>query len=279
MSALNFPLRLPWSTRLLDCGDGDALHVATYGLDRPRVLVCVPGLCDTCESFDLLAAALPPTYGVVAVDALGHGRSSKQRGHSGPARQSAALQQGLDALGVQPFALVGHSYGGVIAQQFADDCPDVPAVALLGTVDTMVGHPAAEGFAALAAALTGETVPDELFAMAGDSFHVAPDAATLSPYVAAMRLTPAYVIREVIEEVLHYDLSAAHGRWCPRVLVVGAENDKVIGDTGTAGLARALPEAEVIRIPATSHAMHWERPELVAAALAEFLDRVPNDLS
>jgi pimeloyl-ACP methyl ester carboxylesterase len=145
---------------------------------------------------------------------------------------------------------------------------------LLGTVDTMIGHPAAEGFAALAEALQDDVVPEEVFALAADSFHVAPDAAVLAPYIAAMRLTPAHVMREIIHEVLDYDLRAVHGRWRPRVLVVGAEDDKVIGDAGTAGLARVLPEPEVVRIPRTSHAMHWEQPDLTATALVRFFDRV-----
>ena len=245
-----------------------------HGLDRARIIVCVPGLADTWESFDALAGALPDRYGFVLIDALGHGRSSKHRGRSLPAQQCAAIASALDQLKVEPFAIVGHSYGGVIAQRFADDHPELPAVVLMATVGTMNGHPAREGLLELAESLPDDVVPEDVIGLAGESFAAAVDQALLAPYEAAMRLMPAYVMREVLVGLRDLDLSPVHGRWLPRTLLVSADNDKLMGETGMATLARALPQAEVVIIPQTSHAMHWERPEPTARAIAAVLDRV-----
>jgi pimeloyl-ACP methyl ester carboxylesterase len=264
-----------WETRLIDCADGDVLNVACRGLARPRVLVCVPGLGDTWESYKLLADALPSRYGLVLVDPLGHGRSSKHRGRCTPAHQSTAISRALGVLGVRAAAVIGHSYGGVIAQQFADDHPEVPAVVLMATMATMVGHPAAEAFAALGASLPDDVVPDDVVALQGDSFFGPVDDATLAPYIATAKATPGYVWREVIETMLREEPAARMARWRPRALVVAAEEDKVIGAFGSEALARSLPGARLVVIPGTSHAMHWERPELVAAAIDAFLQEVP----
>jgi pimeloyl-ACP methyl ester carboxylesterase len=75
--ATTIPVRpaAEWRNQTVAVGDGDSLHVVYRGIDNHRVLVLVPGLADTWQSYQSLAAALPDTFGLILVDALGHGRS------------------------------------------------------------------------------------------------------------------------------------------------------------------------------------------------------------
>lgn len=261
-----------WEHRTIAVGDGDSLHLVQRGLTQSKVLVFIPGFADTWESYRSLAAALPDTFGMVLIDALGHGRSTKRPGASVAPRQSAALAAALDSLDVRPFAIIGHSYGGIIAQHYGAAHPDLAAAVIMASSTTMGTNPAAAAFDSLARAMP-DSVPDEVLAMQADGFFGPVPDSVLLPAIAASRATPGHVWREVIPYIITTDTRELLRQWTPRTLLVMAENDKVMGPGPMEDLVRAIPSADTVRIPRTSHAMHWERPDTVAAVITAFLER------
>lgn len=93
-------------------------------------------------------------------------------------------------------------------------------------------------------------------------------------YISASRRSPGHVWKEVIAEVVENDSRPLLASWKPRTLIVLAEHDKVLDGARTLELAEALPMADTVRIPRTSHAMHWEQPDTVAVVLMEFFGQV-----
>ena len=81
-------------------------------------------------------------FNVLAVDLPGHGRSGGDAPHS--VQEAAAfIGQLLDAAGVQQAALVGHSWGSLIALQAAADLKDrITHAVLVGTAFPMKVSPA-----------------------------------------------------------------------------------------------------------------------------------------
>lgn len=264
---------LEWRHRTIAVGQGDSLYLVHRRLDREHILVFIPGLADTWESYLALAAELPDTLGMVLVDPLGHGASTKRAGASGPGRQAEALSAALDSLGVRPFAVVGHSNGGIIAQFYGNATPGLPAAVLIASGSGFGTHPAADDFRALAASLP-DTVPDEVLELQRDSFRGPVPDSIVQPYIDAARATPGRVWREVIDSLLAFDTRVFLTGWRPRTLLVLAEEDAVIGDDGMIELAAAMPDADTVRIPGTSHGVHWQRPDAVADAVMAFLATV-----
>jgi pimeloyl-ACP methyl ester carboxylesterase len=262
-----------WHARTISVGGGDSLHLVYTRLGSSRVLVFVPGLADTWASYQKLADALPDTFGMILVDALGHGSSTKAAGASGPARQSMAVRAALDSLGVEPFAVIGHSYGGLIAQHYALRTPDLPAVVLISTLATLQGSPSADSWAAFGRSVP-DTVPDEVLAGQARSFHAEVPDSVVRPYIEAARGTPGHVWREVIAALVSEDIRPQLASWKPRTLLIIPENDKVLGEGPMQGLAAAIAHAEVARIARTSHAPHWERADTVAHVVEQFLSSV-----
>jgi 3-oxoadipate enol-lactonase len=262
-----------WHSRTISVGGGDSLHVVHTRLASSRVLVFVPGLADTWASYQELATAMPDTFGIVLIDALGHGRSTKASGSSGPARQSIAVRSALDSLGVEPFAVIGHSYGGLIAQHYALRTPELPAVILIATLATLRGSASADNWAAFGRSLP-DTVPDEVLAGQAQSFHAEVADSVVRPYIEASRGTPGHVWREVIAALVSEDTRPQLASWKPRTLLIIPENDKVLGDGPMQVLAAAMPNAEVARIARTSHAPHWERADTVADVIGQFLSGI-----
>ena len=249
------------------------MHVVHKGIDKGRVLVFVPGLADTWQSYKALAAALPDTFGLVLVDALGHGSSTKVRGKNAPARQSAALRAALDSLKVRPFAVIGHSYGGVITQHYALNNTDLPAAVLIATLVTFKDNPSAEDWKGFVQGLP-DIVPDSVLAGQSNSFFGEVPDSVVAPYIEASRSTPGYVWKEAIGALVNEDRRPLLATWRPATLLVMPEKDRVLGELPMEQFTAALPHAQVARISRASHAPHWEHPQVVADAILAFLGSV-----
>lgn len=78
------------------------------------------------RQWDAIIDTLPPGYSAVSLELIGHGKRAPWPGRAAltlrdEARQIARTVHEIGA----PVHLVGHSYGGGIAVQFADDHPDL----------------------------------------------------------------------------------------------------------------------------------------------------------
>jgi pimeloyl-ACP methyl ester carboxylesterase len=56
---------------------------------------------------------------------------------------------------------------------------------------------------------------------------------------------------------------------CP-TLIIGAEDDRLLGNEQADRFAELIPGAKLTRIPGTGHAMAVEQPEAVAQAILDF---------
>lgn len=108
--------------------------------DAP-VVVLGPSLGTTLAMWDELADALARSYRVVRYDTRGHGGSSVPDGPytvDGLASDVLAL---ADSLGVERFAFVGLSLGGVIGQTIAANHPDRLTALVLACTGPSFGDP------------------------------------------------------------------------------------------------------------------------------------------
>lgn len=100
------------------------------GSGQPVVLL--HGLASNARIWDLTAPLLAERFRVLALDQRGHGLSAQPDGYDFPSI-SGDLTALIDALGLERPGLVGHSWGGNVALQFAADHPE--AVSWLALVD------------------------------------------------------------------------------------------------------------------------------------------------
>lgn len=95
-------------------------------------LLCVPQLTGHKGSFTALAQQLAPEYRVIAVDLRGRGDSDKPLENYGFAYHARDLLALADALALDQFVLVGHSFGATTATYLASIQPKrVKAVVLM----------------------------------------------------------------------------------------------------------------------------------------------------
>ena len=77
------------------------------------------GIAGTSATWDELIPMLASRHTVLAPDLLGHGESAKPHGDYSLGAYANVVRDLLEALGIGPATIVGHSLGGGIAMQFA----------------------------------------------------------------------------------------------------------------------------------------------------------------
>jgi pimeloyl-ACP methyl ester carboxylesterase len=90
------------------------LHWAEVGSGRPLVLL--HGLCDSHRTWFPVAPALARTHRVLMLDLAGHGESSRPDASYTLEWHANLVGAWLEQLGLDEVDLVGHSYGGGVAQ-------------------------------------------------------------------------------------------------------------------------------------------------------------------
>jgi pimeloyl-ACP methyl ester carboxylesterase len=111
--------------RLVDAGDLP-IAVRDFGGDLPALLL-LHSAGENLAQLTALARALRPSHRVITLDLRGHGRSG-----DGPWSWDAGLGD-IAAVAVQmeltrPPAVVGHSFGGLLAAQWGQRHPETPGV-------------------------------------------------------------------------------------------------------------------------------------------------------
>lgn len=106
-------------------------HVALHGQDvgfrrggSGPVVVLLHGMAGSATTWRHLLPALSEDYTVVAPDLMGHGSSGKPKGDYSLGAFAAGLRDLLVTLGYERVTLVGQSFGGGVALQFAYQHPE-----------------------------------------------------------------------------------------------------------------------------------------------------------
>ncbi len=235
-----------------------------YDLSGPEgapVVVFVHGLAASLEAWAGQAERLAGRYRVLRYDLRCHGETSALDEPCSRHELAADLAALLDALGIERAAVVGHSAGGVIAQQFAVDHPSrLLALGLIGTASECnektdawyakcIGVARSEG---------GEAVMKAMGMKPGRT--PAPDGPGMANVIGAMR-------------TLHGDplTTALRSVTAPTLILVGEKD--FLGAGGSVILSRTIAGSELEICAGRGHGLYLEDPDWFAARLGGFLDR------
>ena len=201
----------------------------------------------------------------VALDLRGHGRSAPPAdAEYDLAAQAADVAAVADALGLERFALVGHSYGAGIALEYAAAHPErVTHLLVADPVGDGTGTPEAEirpFLEALESPAYTETIEGYWSSIAGS------DGAVLERLLADLRATPRDTVVGALHAVMAFDPKPALARLrTPALAVVTPSNDFPFSMHKVgAGLPHRVIEG-------TGHWLQIERPAEFNRILDQFL--------
>ena len=271
-------------------------HVTIHGHRRAYVklgsgpaLLLLHGLgCDHL-TWEPVLDRLAEHYTVIAPDLLGHGRSAKPRADYSVGGYANGTRDLLTVLGIDRVTVVGHSFGGGVAMQFAYQFPERtermvlvcsgglgPEVTPIIRAITTPGYQQAMGVLTLpgirhvgiaglrVAAATGHRHARDLGEVA-DIYDTFKDPAAR----AAIR----HVVRAVVDwkgQIVTMADRAYLTDVMPMAVIWG-QDDHVIPVSHAGNAAALAPKARVEIIPNAGHFPHKDHPERFARTLHDFV--------
>lgn len=216
-------------------------------------------------------------YRVVALDNRGSGADPGEPGDFTLADMVADVAGLIEHLGQGPCRVVGHSLGGIIAQELVLARPELVTQAVLmsssGRADALMRAMAA---ADLERADSGVKLPPALSAYQLAIQNLSPrtlnDEERLRDWLGVLEMSPpdpSAVRAQLGIEIIPNRL-ALYRKIVRRCLVIGFQDDLIVRPHLSRELAEAIPSARYTEIPGCGHYGYLERPEAVNVALTDF---------
>ena len=267
--------------------EGVDLHWAEVGTGRPTVLL--HGLCDSHRTWSMVAPALARTRRVLMLDLAGHGLSTRPDASYTLEWHAGVVGAWLEELGLESVDLVGHSFGGGVAQwMLLKHRARIRRLALVaaGGLGREVGL--ALRLASLPHVVEHLGQPfmsrgTHLALNAAGGAFTADEIAALSRINAMPGTARAFArsVRDVIDwrgQHRHF-LDGAHEiADLPPIALFWGEDDTLIPIAHATDTVAVLEGAVLTRFPGCGHFPHRQEPARFADALLRFVDspRLPG---
>ncbi|WP_134742452.1 alpha/beta fold hydrolase [Nocardioides sp. 503] len=252
-------------------------------------LLLLHGLgCDH-TSWEPVISTLAKRYTVIAPDLLGHGRSDKPRADYSLGGYANGMRDLLTVLGVDKVTVVGHSFGGGVAMQFAYQFPErtermvlVASGGLGPEVSTFIRAITTPGYHQLMGVLTLPGVRHVglagMRALYGTGWKLTRDLREVAEIYDSFKDPAARAaIRHVVRAVVDWEgqivtmADRAYLTDAMPMCVVWGRDDQVIPVRHASNAAALAPKARVEVIPNAGHFPHKDHPERFAKVLHEFI--------
>lgn len=255
------------------------ISVSDSGGERPAIL-CLHGIGSSRVAFDGITALLRDRFRVLAWDAPGYAASADPDEPPAMDEYADAAAGLLDGLGVRRAALLGVSWGGVVATRFALRHPSRLSALLLADSSRGSGTSPQKAAAMRARAAELAERGPTAFAGARAARLLSPGASpelvgrVAATMASAIRLPGYAYAAESMARTDHGDRLACIA--VPTLVVVG-QHDTVCPPAESRLLAGKIPRARYVEILGAGHLSNQEQPTAFAEAVREFL--ISSELS
>ncbi|MGO8923599.1 MAG: alpha/beta fold hydrolase [Xanthobacteraceae bacterium] len=261
-------------------------HVVEFGTaaaDAPPIVLIHGAGCNL-EDMRALGEQLAARHRVILIDRPGMGWSKrKTRDGSAPQFQAAILREVLDQLGIAHAMIVGHSWGGALATNFALDYPDrTAALILLGSPLYPLAHPTTLLYALFAMPIVGWIygrtlalplgLPFVGLALGSAFLPQLPPRDYLKRSAALLLLRPSTFLANArdmadLKRNLEPQPSRYPGLSVPTLVMSGASDFVVAPAFHAVPFAAAVPHAKLVLLPGIGHMLHHAAAERVLAEI------------
>jgi pimeloyl-ACP methyl ester carboxylesterase len=244
--------------------DGGEFAYVEQGSGDARLLFVHGWQADHTVWNDVIAA-LGPGVGSVAVDLRGSGESAGAGGPHNLARFAADLRELIEALGLGPVVVVGHSMGATVALRLAVDAPElVSGLILIAPVPA-----GGAGFSPKGADYLRATAGNPAAARKWLSamFAGEPDAGVVDRLCDAAGKMPRDAALESFESWANADFAEATRTISAPAIVVAPERDNP--EMYRRKVAALLPNVRFVELADCGHYAIVERPGEIAKLIRD----------
>lgn len=193
----------------------------------------------------------------IAIDLRGHGKSDKPYGNYSMVQIVEDLEMVLDELDLEEkFHLVGHSFGGAIATEYAIAHPErIEQLILIATAGEFELNPLYRFLLNLPGSLLR----------------------SFNPFVRGWLSAPSHVMHAWYHQnVAHWNGWSLFRSLQVPTIVIRGHHDRVFSKTMFDEVARTIPNADEVDVGASGHLVMLERREAVNRVIQRSLDYEPS---
>ncbi len=241
-------------------------------------LVIIGGLATDITDYLLISPGLSKFYQLILLDNRGAGRSEVPSESFTIGMMAADVFSLLQKLNIQKTHILGHSMGGMIAQSFASQFPELVDKLILYSSSA---KPDAAGLAALTALgdLKAANVDLELQVkinlpwVFSDNFFQNPHNVASAIAMSKVRPYPQTALgyQQQLNALQQFDSSDYLAKITAETLVIGGENDKLLPAKDSEYLAEQIENSTLDIIPEVGHCFHLETPQVFNEHILSFL--------
>lgn len=256
-----------------------------YNPEAQQTIVAVHGLRGTHHGLEFIAKQLPQ-YRWIIPDLPGFGVSSPLDTEHDVPGYSQWLVRFLDDLPIKtPVVLLGHSFGSLVASDFAAKHPSRVAKLILINPISVHGNPlgglAAKGYY-MAAQLLPDRVGEKLLRsklitrlMTVNMLTTADKNLKKRVYEQHFAYFATFANRVSVHQTFRATMSRsvleyAHNLSMPTLLIVGTK-DTFVPLGGQQKLHQKIDNSQLHAIEGVGHLVHYETPEIAASKIAAFV--------
>jgi pimeloyl-ACP methyl ester carboxylesterase len=240
--------------------NGVRLRFVEQGNQAATPIIFLHGYTDSWRSFENVLSLFPKKFHVIAISQRGHGDSDRPDAYhlhnfAGDLAQFVTMKR------LRPGVIVGHSLGGLVAQQFAIDYPGLTkAIIIESSAPSFADNDGVPEFLSDVMKLTDPI--DRQFAEAFQSSTIAKPLppGTIDVYVNESTKVPAQVWHGIASEILVTDYTGDLHKIKVPVLIMWGDKDAFCSWADQDEFARLLPASRLIVYEGFGHALHWEDP-------------------
>jgi non-heme chloroperoxidase len=251
------------------------LQYVEQGDPNGTAVIFLHGYTDSWHSFEKVLPLLPANMHAFAISQRGHGLSSKPVGNYRPQDFAEDIATFIKDRKLGKAVIVGHSMGGIVAQQFAMNYPELTqAIVIISSDASFKDNPGLPEFGQEILKLS-----DPVSYQFADDFQKATcanpiDSAYYRVLVAESMKVPAHVWKAAMSGFMAVDFSQALNDVKQPALILWGDKDVFVSRADQDILVKNIKTSKLLVYEGTGHALHWEQPQRFVGDLLSFVNKI-----
>ena len=251
------------------------LEYAEQGNPDGTPVIFLHGITDSWHSFESVLGNLPSSIHAFAISQRGHGDSERPLQNYTPKDFAGDIAEFVKQKNLKKVFIVGHSMGGVHAQQFAIDYPELTkGLVIIDSDPSLRNNPGMVEFYQEVSKMEGAITRKFM-----DGFQTATLAKPIDSVYYKLLVdegikVPARVFKAALEGLMQVDFTEQLDQIDSPTLVFWGNKDAFCFFKGQETLINNIKNSKLIVYGNTGHALHWEEPKKFSEDLLNFIDDV-----
>lgn len=254
---------------------GVKLRYVEQGHRNGTPVIFLHGITDSWHSFETTLPFLPPSIRAFAISQRGHGDSDRPLEGYHPKDFAADIAAFIRQKNLGKTIVVGHSMGGVHAQQFALDYPQLSAGIVIVDSDANWGsNPGFPEFLKEVRGLQGQISREYMDGFQRSTLAVPIDPSYYELIVNEGLKVPLRVFQTALAEMSSVNYTDELKNIKVPMLLFWGDKDMFCSADDQQVFLERVKNVRLIKYAGTGHALHWEHPQRFAADLTMFVNQV-----